>query len=973
MSNLKRIASLLVVAILMLQFTAVGAAPIPQDVVGTKYEEAVGLLSALDIMSGDGTNFNYDADITRGEFAQILMKTMRLDDAVGAYTPVGTFTDVPTDSIFAPAIELGVSAGAIKGYGDGTFGPDDKVTGMQALKLMTYATNYNVKAELQGGYPVGYRMISSDIGLLKGVGNIDLDQPIDRGTAAIIVFNALKVDMLQIYKTGVETTYNTIYGENLLTLKHNVHTFSGLVTSNEATGMMGESTLRKNAVAITNKTTEYMLAGDTDIADQLGKYVRVHYLKVDPNDEDSDLIVLGYEVLDNRNTVITVDISDIESSSTTKKVNYWNDRENDNRTRVINISDTPDVIFNGVYTGSDFITLINSADEGNCMFVDNNGDGVMDFVYVTAYENYIVQNIDEENYILTDKISSKSITLDIEDPNVFVSITDVDGNELEFSDIEKDSVVSIAASEDTNARKMFKVIVSDETAEGVVDGIDYSNDEYTFIVDGEYYELTPKFISTITTSTGAIKIAPGDEYTFYIDAFGKIADAKVLAQSGTNFAILQDYQIGRSTDSAMIRVYFDGDIVDLELSNRVKIDGETCKNAETAVAELDAAVAYTQVVGSATIKSRLYSDSSKYIALLYKTDADGKVNYIDTVRRGAKESAYTLQYKGDNDKFASVGYNSGSTLLGGTHPLLPTAQVITIPESVANAKLVKNYKAQRGSTMPNSGADADVHNVQMYVTDPDAYKVEFLVIKSKGVVSVFPDAGANHDIQMLVVSNVVKCLDDEGEETIKIYGMMEGAPKQETVNTDYYADLTGGLYKGVVLDTLAVGGPSAKPAAGRVVTDASGNAIAPLNIVLPGDTIRYVKDGDGNISVARSLFLYEEKIFRQDSEGTVIEWRGFHMGMVNDIKDGSLMFLQEYPQGSLDNSGSFLVPTWDENTCKLYTASGFKIMVFDPSKASNPVTTGKVTDLYTQTSAKPSLVLLQLRANNPRGLVIFKY
>jgi|GEM_PF-2516937 len=977
MSNLKRIASLLIVAVFLLQFTAVAAAPIPQDVIGTQYEEAVGLLSALGIMTGDGKNFNPDADITRGEFAQILMKTMRLDDAVDAYTPVGSFTDVPVDSQFAPAIELGVSAGAIKGYGEGIFGPDDQVTGIQALKLMTYATNYNVKAELQGGYPVGYRMISSDIGLLKGVGDIDIDQPINRGIAAIIVFNALKIDMLQMYKTGIETTYNTVYGQNLLTLKHNVHRFSGIVTKNESTGMWGESTLRPGTVEITNQDSITIYTGETDIADQLGKYVRAYYL-IDADTEKST--ALSYEILDNRNTVISVDLADLElGTSTTSKVYYWLDRETDSRSRSLNVSNSPAVIFNGVVTSTDFISLLDAVDEGSCLFVDNDGDGLMDFIYIEVYENYVVQSIDPENFTITDKdgyvnsatsTTAKSIVIDMEDPDVFVSITDVDGDVFEFEDIEKDMVLSIAASEPSNARRVFKVIVCDETAEGVVEEIDYIDGESRFVIDGEAYELTENYIRVMTANGDkTMPITPGDEYTFYLDAFGKIAASKVVAQTGANFAILQDYQIGRGSDNVKIRVFFDDEFVDYDLASRVKIDGVQYKNADDMMIAINAAVAYAKVYTDA-------SAANKYIPLLFKLDAQDKINYIDTPLRGTGENAYTLQYKGNNSAFFALGYNSGSTLLGGMHPVMPTAQIITIPTAYADAKELRNYRSQKGSALSSTATSADVYTIQMFTTDPDGYRVEFAVIKGRGANAAFPGGTQNHEIQMLVISSVVRTLNDEGEETIKIYGMMETTPKTEVISAAYYADMTAGLYKDVVIDTL--GGASVPISDGRLKKDSAGNVIGVDNVLMPGDVIRYIKNGDGEIDKARGLFLYNEKMFRNDGESdAAVEYRGFHIGMVNDIKDGSTMFLQKYPEtngiSNLNNGSDFAVPTWDINTCRLYMSTGFKIMIFDPAKTSNPVSVGKATDLYTKTATKPSLVLLQIRANNPRGLVIFKY
>ena len=76
MKNLSKV--LAVVLSFMLVFTTVGAASYTDVAADAKYGEAVSVLSSLSILKGyeDGT-FKPDGDITRAEFAQLCLPSLR--------------------------------------------------------------------------------------------------------------------------------------------------------------------------------------------------------------------------------------------------------------------------------------------------------------------------------------------------------------------------------------------------------------------------------------------------------------------------------------------------------------------------------------------------------------------------------------------------------------------------------------------------------------------------------------------------------------------------------------------------------------------------------------------------------------------------------------------------------------------------------------------------------------------------------
>lgn len=81
--------------------------------------------------------FNPQGYITRGEFAEYITK------ALGIYrtgvVKVGNFADVEVTNELADAIEAATEYGIIKGYPDGTFRPDAKISREEAMVMYAMA------------------------------------------------------------------------------------------------------------------------------------------------------------------------------------------------------------------------------------------------------------------------------------------------------------------------------------------------------------------------------------------------------------------------------------------------------------------------------------------------------------------------------------------------------------------------------------------------------------------------------------------------------------------------------------------------------------------------------------------------------------------------------------------------------------------------------------------------------------------
>jgi len=98
--------------------------------------DAVNDMGSRMVVSGvGGDNYQPDRDITRAEFATIMVRALGLEAGVGD----NGFSDVKTSDWYCGYIETAVSYGLITGYSDGTFRPNDQITREQAMTIIARA------------------------------------------------------------------------------------------------------------------------------------------------------------------------------------------------------------------------------------------------------------------------------------------------------------------------------------------------------------------------------------------------------------------------------------------------------------------------------------------------------------------------------------------------------------------------------------------------------------------------------------------------------------------------------------------------------------------------------------------------------------------------------------------------------------------------------------------------------------------
>ncbi|NLD87520.1 MAG: S-layer homology domain-containing protein, partial [Clostridiales bacterium] len=217
MRNLKKVLALMLALAMALSVMA-GAFTVPElseeakaecETLTAAQKDAFFVISELGIAKGytDGS-FRPESNLTRAEFATMVYraKTGDVNDTNTLFSSasVAMFKD-SIDAWAVPYIAYAYSAGIVVGYPDGTFKPNQAVTGLEAAKMLLTALGYDAEIEGLVGptFFTNTIKLGTAVGLFKGVAG-DLYAPISRADAFVMFCNALYANTVT-YIGGVAT------------------------------------------------------------------------------------------------------------------------------------------------------------------------------------------------------------------------------------------------------------------------------------------------------------------------------------------------------------------------------------------------------------------------------------------------------------------------------------------------------------------------------------------------------------------------------------------------------------------------------------------------------------------------------------------------------------------------------------------------------------------------------------------------
>lgn len=155
----------------------------------------MGILNQNGIIVGDPDGDLREGDeITRAEFAAVLCRAMGCEDEMenDDLKQKNYFPDVPAEHWAAGYVNFAYENGAISGFLDGNFYPEQKVTNEQVIKMLIGAWGYSDEAEKNGGYPNGYMKVAKEHGVLDTI-EFNYKNASKRWVASVFVYGVLSM------------------------------------------------------------------------------------------------------------------------------------------------------------------------------------------------------------------------------------------------------------------------------------------------------------------------------------------------------------------------------------------------------------------------------------------------------------------------------------------------------------------------------------------------------------------------------------------------------------------------------------------------------------------------------------------------------------------------------------------------------------------------------------------------------------
>lgn len=521
---------------------------------------------------------------------------------------------------------------------------------------------------------LGYTLsFDDDSTIFRFANAVDLLKKIDyratkyitRGEFSQLIYNALGIDLMELYSTGARNTYISTEGENLLGVIFGMTEIGGLCTAAAGIDIYSNADIGVDEIAIDGNRF------NTDVQDTTGFLGKRVYVLLETGSVKQNVAFIGVEVND---TSVTASFKDLSFSN--GKLCYKN---NGTEKRFL-LSGISNYVYNGVSVSSYSIdsTLLNK--EGTITFASTTKNGSYDIAIISVYETFIVDFVSKTPhvriYFKHNATFDGENFVDLEEKKTQTAVITKNGKSISASEIVPSDIVSVLKSEDDG---YIHVAVSSETCNGTINSIKGSN---VLKLDDKEYVISESYLELVENGANVVAPAPGKSASLKISAFGCVADIQ-LTNNVIKYAIIKEFGVAGTPmePEFQIKLFADTGFWDiLLLAEKVTLDGKT---------KLPAQEAYDALIAE--------SDTICYKPIRYKQNEDGEITFIDTVlnERGERDDHDAIIQSSvwpAVGQMAKTDWTKGTNLNGSTYSISENAVIFKLPNDLEKEDQYIRYR-----------------------------------------------------------------------------------------------------------------------------------------------------------------------------------------------------------------------------------------------------------------------------------------
>ncbi|MDD6736242.1 MAG: hypothetical protein PUE13_08045, partial [Clostridiales bacterium] len=455
------------------------------------------------------------------------------------------------------------------------------------------------------------------------------------------------------------------------------------------------------------------------------------------NDKGDEEVILALPD-ENKNSTFKIEsdlMAEITDRGAYKTITYYK-TENATATSYVTLDNDATLIYNGKFESLDYDLVDISESSGYVTLLDTDNNGRYDIIFVTEYDNMVVEEVTSTNKIV-DKYGKPTLKLDDENDDLSYTIS-LGGQELELSDLKEYDVLSIAASKD---ELLYDIQVSRNTVEGKITGMD----DEGYVVDGKHYKIAGNFEEDLNLGTEGI---------FYLDVTGKIAAVDTTVTASSNYAYLLRAATSDATEESTFKMFTkDGKEVTYTANQKIRFNGVSGRLSSEVVEEFR--------TGSATNKQ----------LVTYSLNSDGKIVAINAAKDNTStnaidKSTFVKNYIYENEEFNGKNNTIGKVRINSS------TVIFDVNEDSRDYKIGKLSMFEDGSR----------YNVTVYDLGED--------FVAKAIVVTDSNLQTNAESSIAVVSKVISASNENDEVTELLTAYKDG----KEINV--YAEEAGVLTKG---------------------------------------------------------------------------------------------------------------------------------------------------------------------------------